>query len=206
MPAARSVAGSEWSARAATRVVSWVGCAGAPRRSVIRPVRRVSSLTGSERSRAASSGVSRKSRGRAGVGCARVACDRASRSAWSDAHDGQVATQSCAVVRSGPARSPSKRLATSAGSWPSWRPVASTTEQLHPVLEQAAQRETAAVDPRLDGPERDPRHLGDLRVVVALDVVQDDRGPLVVGDLGKSTAEDPRALAVEGGPLRISLD
>ena len=38
------------------------------------------------------------------------------------------------------------------------------------------------MDPRLDGAERDAGHLGDLGVVVALDVVQDDGRPLVVGD------------------------
>src|SRR4029077_10889332 len=101
-------------------------------------------------------------------------------------------TLSCTVARSGPARSPSNRLATSAGSWPSWRFVASATEQLHPVLEQAAEGEATAMDPGLDGPERDPGHLGDLCVVVALDVVQDDRRPLVVGDLGERPPEARR--------------
>ena len=44
----------------------------------------------------------------------------------------------------------------------------------------AAKRQPAAVDPGLHGAERDARHLGDLGVVVALDVVEDDRRALVV--------------------------
>ncbi len=50
-------------------------------------------------------------------------------------------------------------------------------------FEQLPQGKPAAVDPGLDRPERDARHLGDLGVVVALDVEQDDRHALVVGDV-----------------------
>ena len=67
----------------------------------------------------------------------------------------------------------------------------SATEQLHPVGEPVAKGEPAAMDPRLDGAERDAGHLGDLGVVVALDVEQDDRGPLVVGDRGERVRSGP---------------
>ena len=62
------------------------------------------------------------------------------------------------------------------------------------------------MDPRLHGAERDAGHLGDLAVVVALDVEQHDRGPLVVGDPGERAPKDARAArASDGGPLGIGL-
>ena len=53
--------------------------------------------------------------------------------------------------------------------------VALAPEQAERALEAVAQREPPAVDPRLHGPQRDAGQLGDLGVVVALDVEQDDR-------------------------------
>ena len=46
----------------------------------------------------------------------------------------------------------------------------SATEQVHPVDKAVTEREASAVDPGLHGTERDAGHLGDLGVVVALDV------------------------------------
>ena len=85
-------------------------------------------------------------------------------------------------------------------------PPGSATEQLHAVLEQGAQGEPPAMDPGLDGAERDAGHLGDLGVVVALDVVEDDRRPLVVGDRGQSAADSARVRSdSERRPLRVGL-
>ena len=61
------------------------------------------------------------------------------------------------------------------------------------------------MDPGLDGPERDPGHLGDLSVVVALDVVQDDRGALVVGDPSQRPGQRPRSLREQRRALRVRL-
>lgn len=56
----------------------------------------------------------------------------------------------------------------------------STTEQFHIPLEPAAQGETAAMDARLHGAERDAHQAGDLGVVVALDVEEHDAGALLL--------------------------
>ena len=54
-------------------------------------------------------------------------------------------------------------------------------------------------------PSETPGHVGDLGVVVALDVEQDDRGPLVVGDRRQGGVERPMALGREGGRHRIGV-
>src|SRR4029078_13002166 len=93
-----------------------------------------------------------------------------SRSRWSAPHDGQVRT----VEGTAP---PPRAVAIAKWSWRACD-ATSTTEQLHAVGQDVAQRESAAMDPRLDGAKRDPGHLGDLGVVVPLDVVEHDRSPL----------------------------
>ena len=60
--------------------------------------------------------------------------------------------------------------------------TASASEQFHPVGEERAERQPTAMDAGLDGAERDAGHPGDLGVVVAFDVEEDDRGPLVAAD------------------------
>ncbi len=61
------------------------------------------------------------------------------------------------------------------------------------------------MDPRLDGAKRDPGHLGDLSVVVPLDVVEHDRSALVVGDVGHRGREHATAFSVDGDPLGIDV-
>ena len=84
------------------------------------------------------------------------------------------------------------------------RPIGSrsATEMLHLVREQVAERQPPAVDARLDGAQRDTGHLGDLVVVVALDVVQHDGGALVLRDLAERDGDGPAAAAGDGRLLR----
>src|SRR6185312_12696880 len=81
----------------------------------------------------------------------------------------------------------------------------SATEQLHAVLEQAAQGEPPAMDPRLDGPERDTGHVRDLGIVEAFDVVQDDRDALIVGDLTERTGQHPRSLGAHRRAFGVGI-
>ena len=54
-------------------------------------------------------------------------------------------------------------------------------------------------------PSETPGHLGDLAVVVALDVVEHDGRPLVVGDAGQRRGDGAAALGVDRDPLRVRL-
>ena len=156
-------------------------------------------------SRAASAGVRRKSRGPRGNGhrpvrgreCAKVVDQSGARPALGQAPRG---------------RGRFGRIGLAIDEGDEGRQVVglvlrarSATEQLHPVLEQAAQGEAAAMDARLDRAQRHAGHLGDLGVVVALDVEQDDGRPLVVGDLGQRRVERARAFGQDRGPLRVGL-
>src|SRR5690242_21790607 len=100
----------------------------------------------------------------------------------------------------------------SSGSCSAWSglglalPPSSATEELQAVLEEGPERQPAAVDPRLDGAEGHARHVGDLGVVEALDVVQDDGHALVVGDAGERTGQDARPLGADRSVLGIRLD
>ena len=63
----------------------------------------------------------------------------------------------------------------------------------------------AAVDARLDRAQADPGHLGDLRVVEALDVEQDDRRALVVADRRQGGVERADALVRDHLALGVGL-
>ena len=54
------------------------------------------------------------------------------------------------------------------------------------------------MDARLLGAEGDPGHRRDLGVVVALDIEEDDRGALVVGDPGEGLVEGAMAFQRSG--------
>ena len=61
------------------------------------------------------------------------------------------------------------------------------------------------MDARLDRPQRHPGHLGDLAVVIALDVVEDDRRALVVRDPGQRHRDGSAPLGVDRGSFGIGL-
>jgi hypothetical protein len=61
------------------------------------------------------------------------------------------------------------------------------------------------VDPGLHGPQRDAGELGDLGVVIALDVEQDDGGPLVGRDPRQGRVEHPGSLALHRGVDRVGV-
>ena len=58
-------------------------------------------------------------------------------------------------------------------------------QEFHRVAQQIPHRQAAAVDPGLHGPQRHPRHDGDLRVVETLDIEEDDGRSLPFGQLGQ---------------------
>ncbi len=128
---------------------------------------------------------------------------RSARRAAQPAH----AVVSCSArPRSAPARSPASS-ATISAAWLSasvagWCRAA---EEFHPLGEDGAQCQPAAVDAGLDGAERDPGHRRDLGVVVALDVVQDDGRPLVGRDRAQRRREGAPALGRGRDGFRIGL-
>ena len=101
---------------------------------------------------AACSGARVKDRGRAGAGRAFVAAAMATRSAYRAAHSGQAVRRASASDRAAAVRSSAARAAMSSVSWAAWDARgsgirSSATEELHRVLEEAAQCEPSAVDP-----------------------------------------------------------
>ena len=202
---------SEWSASDATSIVSWLAWP-VSGRIVITPLRRAVAAGRfpgrSAVSRSASAAVSAKSRAR---GAARLLAHRRGERQEVGVQRGAVGTGSPPVVRRGTLRrarvaveqrGDQQRVvlvvvgsAVSHGTAPSGPRGASR------------KRQPPAVDPRLDGAERDPGHLGDLGVVVALDVVEDDRRALVVGDRGQRVGQGARpfrssAASAPGRPRR----
>ena len=158
---------------------------------------------------AACSGLSRKSRGATAGGRAAVARAIAMRSARRAAQSPQSAIRAAARSRSLPARSPAASEATSSGSCWAWksetwgmsvrRASASggslATEQVHSAsssLSRNASRPRWMRD--LTVPSETPVIVGDLGVVIALDVEEDDRRPLVHGDRREGLVEGVRPL------------
>src|SRR5262245_29334500 len=73
------------------------------------------------------------------------------------------------------------------------------------VLRQAlAQEETRAVNPRLDGGQADLEGFGNLRIGQPLDVVEDERRPVIPGKLAHRLPEDVPQLGLDGGLIGLS--
>src|SRR5262249_24422610 len=81
----------------------------------------------------------------------------------------------------------------------------SPAEEFHAALENRPQCDPAAMDSGLHRAQRDAGHVGALRVVAALDIEQDDRHALVVGDARECIVEDTGALAGQRDAFRVGL-
>ena len=151
--------------------------------------------------------VARSRAGSASVAVARGERDAGRRGA--PRSRGHVATSALGRVRARhAARSSVEQRATTTGRGRAARRLGVAAQPRNSSIRSSSRsrkRQPAAMDPGLDRPERDAGHLGDLGVVVALDVEQDDRGALVVGDPGQGVGQGAGPLGEQRGPLRVGL-